>query len=153
MIGSTAQFLSGQLSAFSKSWQAEHADALACWEMEGRIKVAVALFEVIRDFDERLAREALEGTITWDRALADEIRTLYASWERLTIHLIPQLKAASAKGFTVEGSEAFKSAVLDVRSVLNISLDRLEESARQAREGKTRPLAEVADGIRRRLGA
>jgi hypothetical protein len=153
MIGSTAQFLSGPLSAFSESWREGHANALACWEIEGRIKVAVAIFEVIRDFDERLARDALSGAVTWDRTLADEIRKLYAAWEKLTIHIVPQLKAASARGFVVEGSEAFKTAVLDVRSVLNFSLDRLEESARQVREGKTRPLAEVADGIRRRLGA
>ena len=153
MIGSTAQFLSGQLSAFSESWRDEHANALACWEIEGRVKVALALFEVIRDFDERVARDALAGAVTWDRALADEIRKLYAGWEKLTVHILPQLKALAGEGFNVEGGEAFKAAVLDVRSVLNCSLDRLEESARQAREGKTRPLAEVADGIRRRLGA
>jgi hypothetical protein len=153
MAVSTTQFLNGQLAAYSESWQDEHASALACWELEARIKLAVALFEIIRDFDERLARDALAGKMQWDRPLADEIRELYAAWEKPTARIVPQLLEMSKGGFVVEGEEAFKGAVLDARSMLSFSLDRLEESARQAREGKTRSLAEVADGIRRRLGA
>jgi hypothetical protein len=52
-----------------------------------------------------------------------------------------------------EVAESFRDAILDARSILHLTLDQLEESARQLRAGQRRTMAEVVDGIRRRMGA
>lgn len=149
----TTRFLTDQLQAYAESWQNDHDDALACWELEGRIKIALVLFGMIRDLDERLAKDPGVASATSNPSLSAELRKLYLQWERPTPHIAAQLKALWAKGFKVEGGDEFKDAVLDARCLLRISTDQLDESARQLTDGKRRTMAEVADGVRRRLGA
>ncbi len=60
-----------------------------------------------------------------------------------------QIDSLQASGASVKGAQEFKQAVLLARAVLDISLDRLEQSARQARDGRLRSVGEIRDELRR----
>lgn len=147
------RFLRALTDGFVAASEHDKLDALKPWELELRFSNALMIYQAIVDFDERVAQEVLAGHVADDRALADGIRTLYGDWERQSPSLVARLKVAEAAGEKLAGAEPFKEAVLDVRSVLSLTLDQLDESARQFRSGQKRSMGEVVDAIRRRVGA
>jgi hypothetical protein len=147
MTGTTPEFLAGQLGAYTESWQRGHADALACWELEARLEVALALFHVVRRVDEEMARQVAAGQLVWDARAIDQIRQFYRLWEAPTASVLRRVDDLSAKGFVVDRSDDFTRAALQARATLSIPLDRLDESARQARDGAVRPLGEIRDEL------
>lgn len=151
MSGTTAHFLSTQLDAYTESWHRDHFDALSCWELEARLDVALALFHVIRRIDEVMSQQVAAGRLRWENSVANELVNFYRIWEGPAAQIEARISDLRSKGFKVEGSEEFQQAALQARSTLNISLDRLEHSARQAREGKLRPLGEIRDELRHRF--
>ena len=153
MFDSTFSFLDAQVGALLRAVAAGALDAIPAWELQVRLNVAVAAHRGISDLDEHLADENLKSAGPLDRDLAEQVRTLYADWDRAITPLVHRLKALESAGVKLTGSEPFKDAVLDARSILSLSLDQLDESARQLREGSRRSMPEVVDGIRRRLGA
>jgi len=148
MSGATTHFLSDQLDAYTESWQRDHADALACWELEARLEIAVALFHAIQRIDAEMSRQLAASGLTWDRPAAERLLHFYRLWEAPSAQISRRIGELRTKGFAVNGEDAFRRAVLEARSTLGISLDRLEHSARQAREGTLRPLGEIRDELR-----
>lgn len=153
MTRTTHHFLTGQLDAYSESWQHDHADALACWELEARLEIALALFHVIRRIDQEMAQQVEARRLNWDASTVDQLLNFYRTWEAPSAQIVARIAELESKGFAVRGAEEFRRAALEARSTLNISLDRLEHSAQQAREGKLRPLGEVRDELRRQSDA
>jgi hypothetical protein len=153
MTGTTHHFLTGQLDAYSESWQHDHADALACWEMEARLEIALALFHVIRRIDHEMSQQVEAHRLSWDPPTVDRLLHFYRTWEAPAPRIVARIADLQSKGFVVRGAEEFRRATLEARGTLNISLDRLEHSAQQAREGKLRPLGEVRNELRRQSDA
>ena len=153
MVETISRFVTDQLRAYNESGDAQGPAPLDCWDVEARIRVALAIFQVISDLDERLARTVMAQGGKFDRGTSEQIRELYAAWERPAARIVPQLKALRKAGTKVEGGDAFVNAVLEARSMLHLSLDELDETAAQLRRGEKRTMAEVMDGVRRRLGA
>jgi hypothetical protein len=149
MGGSTTQFLSDQLDSYTESWQRDHADALACWELEARLKIALGLFQAIRLVDQEMSQAVAEGRLSWDAVTTERLVGFYRSWEAPAGAIVRRARDLRSRGFEVEGAVEFERAALEAKGTLNISLDRLEQSARQAREGKLRPLGEIRDELRR----
>lgn len=148
MSGATTHFLSDQLDAYTESWQRDHADALACWELESRLEIALTLFHVIQRIDQEMSQHFAASGLNWDPTAADELLKFYRTWEAPSTQIAGRISERGAKGFVVNGADAFRRATLEARSALGISLDRIEHSARQAREGKLRPLGEVRNELR-----
>jgi hypothetical protein len=148
MSETTAHFLSGQLDAYTESWHHDHIDALACWELEARLEVALALFHVIRRMDEEMCQQVAAGRLRWDVPAADQLLGFYRAWEAPADQIADRVSALRAKGFEVQGGQAFEQATLQAKSTLNIPMDRLEHSAQQAQEGKLRPVGEVRNELR-----
>jgi hypothetical protein len=153
MCDSHFQFLAAQIDAYARSIEETDPGAFECWDLHFRLRVGVTLHAAIAELDERLAAEALAGQLPYDRTVSERIRKLYADWERPSARMVPRLKELWSKGCQVETGDEFKSAVLDARSMLTLSLDQLDESARQLKAGMRRSMAEVVDGVRRRMGA
>jgi hypothetical protein len=152
MVEAISRFVTDQLVTYDNSVSRDQANPPDRWNVEARIIVAMAIFEVIEGLDRRLA-QVTEPDPVADRALSNRIRDLYATWERPAAKIVPQLKALWKQGVTVDGGDAFADAVLEARSMLSISLEELDERAAQLRRGEKRTMAEVMDGVRRRLGA
>jgi len=153
MLDSHFQFLDAQIDAYARSLESTDLNALDCWDLHLRLRVAVALHSAISELDERLAAEVLASRLPYDRAVSERLRKLYADWERPSTRIVPRLKELWGKGCQVQSGDDFKNAVLDARSMLALSLDQLDESARQLKAGMRRSMAEVVDGVRRRMGA
>lgn len=153
MSGATTHFLSSQLDAYTESWHHDHVDALACWELEARLDVALALFHVIQRIDEEMSQQVAAGRLNWEESAADQLLAFYRTWEAPAAQIAAKIADLRSKGFEVQGSAEFQRAVLQAKSTFDISLDRLTHSAQQAREGKLRPLGEIRDELRRRNDA
>ena len=147
------RFLAGLIRAYATASSADSSEPVATWELGARLEVACELHAAIAAFDQRIAQDVLAGRAPDDRAVALQVRDLYADWERHAARWVARLRAAEAAGDNVACAERFKAAVLDARSVLSLTLDQLDESARQLKHGQKRSMAEVVDGLRRRLGA
>jgi hypothetical protein len=153
MVETISRFVTDQLRAYDESNASQDPTSIDRWDVEARIKVAMAIFQVINDLDERLARDAISQGSNFDRRTSERIRELYAAWERPAARIVLQLKALWTRGMEVEGGDAFADAVLEARSMLHFSLDELDQRAAQLQRGEKRTMAEVMDGVRRRLGA
>lgn len=153
MVETISRFVTDQLRAYDQSSVSQDLSALDGWDVEARIRVALAIFQVISDLDQRLARDVMTRGDDFDRSTSERIRELYAAWERPAARIVPHLKSLWKRGIQVEGAEAFADAVLEARSMVHLSLGELDEAAAQLRRGEKRTMAEVMDGVRRRLGA
>lgn len=153
MVASTTQYLRHQLAGYSRGWESDRATALAAWELEARLKTALALFDHVRRLDEQMTAELVAAGTTWTPELAEQLMTFYREWERPTTEIARRIADLQAKGQPVEGADEFRAAALRARSTLNISLEKLERSVREADQGKLRPLGEIRDELRRQADA
>jgi len=117
--------------------------------LEARLNTALALFDHVRRIDQQRTAELAASGKCWTRESAAALAELYREWEAPSKMIAEQIASLEASGGLVKGAEAFKQAVLEARSVLDISLDRLEQSARQARAGRLRSVGDIRDELRR----
>lgn len=153
MVAATSEYLRHQLAGYAQGWTSNLPESLAAWELEARLNTALALFDHVRRIDQQRTAELSASGQTWTRESAADLTELYREWEVPTMIIAEQLASLEASGATVKGAEAFKQAVLVARSILDISLDRLEQSARQARDGRLRSVGEIRDELRRQVDA
>jgi hypothetical protein len=153
MVATTKQYLRHQLTGYSEGWESDRAAALAVWELEARLKTALALFDHVRRLDEQMTAELIATGATWTSESAEQLMAFYREWERPTPQIAKQISQLQSEGHRVEGADEFRAATLYARSNLNISLEKLERSVREADEGKLRPLGEIRDELRRRADA
>jgi hypothetical protein len=153
MVAATSDYLRHQLAGYAQGWNSDRHESLATWELEARLKTALALFEHVRRFDQQRTSELSASGGTWTRESAEALIELYRDWEAPSATIADQIAALESKGLVVQGAEEFKQAVLQARAALGISLDRLDHSARPARDGKLRTVGEIRNEPRRQADA
>jgi hypothetical protein len=153
MVAPTTEYLHHQLTGYSRGWESDRAAVLAAWELEARLKTALALFDHVRRLDEQMTAQLVAAGTTWTPESAEWLMAFYRDWERPTSQIAKRIAELQAQGQPVEGADEFRAATLRARSTLNISLEKLERSVREADEGKLRPLGEIRDELRRRADA
>lgn len=152
MMTST-NFLREQLEANVQAWKYDHDRAMACWEMEARLKLVMSLYEVIQTIDRHWGQETRSDSATFDEAAAGQIGDLYRIWLKPSQEVIRIIANLRRQGYAIEGADAFEQAYAATRGLLDIPIERVLRASRQVTEGKGRPAAEVKDELRRRLGA
>ena len=153
MVAATTEYLRHQLTGYARGWESDRATAVAVWELEARLKTALALFDHVRRLDEQMTADLVAAGTTWTPESAEQLLALYREWERPTPEIAKRIADLQAKGHGVEGADEFRAATLRARSTLDVSLEKLEHSVRDADEGKLRPLGEIRDELRRRADA
>jgi hypothetical protein len=153
MVAATTVYLQHQLAGYSRAWESDRASALANWDLEARIRTALTLFEHVRRLDEQMTADIGSAGTSWTPQSAEQLLSFYRDWERPTRQIAERIAELQAKGVRVEGGDDFRVATLHARSTLNTSLEKLERSARDADEGKLRPLGEIRDELRRQADA
>jgi hypothetical protein len=153
MVAATSDYLRHQLAGYAQGWKSDRRESLSAWELEARLKTALALFDHVRRIDQQRTAELSVSGETWAHDSAAALTELYRDWETPSQMIAEQIESLQASGASVEGAEEFKQAVLLARAVLDVSLDRLEHSARQSREGKLRSVGEIRDELRRQADA
>jgi hypothetical protein len=149
MVAATSEYLRHQLAGYAEGWKSDLRGSLAAWELEARLRTALALFDHVRRIDQQRTAELSAREETWTRESSAALTELYREWEAPSTMIAEQIASPQASGASVKGAEEFKQAVLQARAVLDVSLDGLEQSARQAREGRLRSVWEIRDELRR----
>jgi hypothetical protein len=153
MVAATSDYLRLQLAGYAEAWKSDRQTWLEAWELEARLKTALALFDHVRRIDQQRTAELSAGGEPWTRESAAALTALYRDWEAPSATIAEQIASLQSKGVSVKGAEEFQQAVLLARTVLDVALDRLEQSARQAREGRLRSVGEIRDELRRQADA
>ena len=149
MVAATSEYLRHQLAGYAEGWKSDLRGSLAARELEARLRTALALFDHIWRIDQQRTAERTATGETWTRESSAALTELYREWETPSTVIAEQIASVQASGASVKGVEEFKQAVLQARAVLDVSLDGLEQSARQAREGRLRSVGEIRDELRR----
>jgi hypothetical protein len=148
----TSAYLHHQLRAYNESWSRDHAQAMACWELESRIRLAITFYDLI---EQRAANGAANKSADGNPARDEEIRdlhALYSEWFAPSSEVLNAVAALEAQGYHVEGAEDFRARSERAQKFLVFAPDRVIQSLHDLAEGKYRPLAEVRDELRRRSG-
>ena len=83
------------------------------------------------------------------RQLEARYRVLQETFGRIA----SALAGVEAAGAAPEGADAFRAAKLELDLLCQLSVDRMLQADESLRQGRGRPMAEVRDELRRRLGA
>lgn len=148
-----SHFLQTQLRAYADSWQHDHQQAMACWELESRLKLALMLYELIGAADERRSKEMTEGDAMSREAHLREFNALYAEWLRLSEEMLDVITQFESKGFQVEAAEQYRSVCSQLRGVLALPVEQIIQSLKDLNLRRFRPIGEIRNELRRRSGA
>jgi hypothetical protein len=152
MAGS--RFLHSQLRAYSDSWHCDHEQAMACWELEARLKLAITLHELIVEDDRQRNQAFKSNPSSSDREnYVRDLHSLYSEWFATCNEMLEAISQLEGQGYHVDGAERFAYICGHLRGVLNISADRIMQSLQDLDRGKFRPLAEIRNELRGRAGA
>ena len=126
----------------------------ASWrEVDDLPSVAVALYERTRD-GVRTWEESVSG---WEStAWVEQARSFEARYRKLQAafaRIARVLADSEAGGCLPETTKRFRRAKLNLDLLCQLSVDRMLKSDESLRQGRGRTMAEVRDGLRRRLGA
>ena len=147
ILDSTFAFLEGQLRAYAESWESAPVEVIDAWQLQGRLKVYLDLYEFIRQVDHHWS-EAVHAGAAYRLDEAKSIETLYLAWLRSSDRVAKAIGAAHAKGQPIDGYWHFKDAWLEVRIKTATPIEMFFAAVEET--GGDRPFAEVINEIRRR---
>ena len=124
-----------------------------CRETEDLLAVAVALFEHLK-----------AGVRTWQASVKDwesdawqdDARRLEGRYRKLQAtftRIDAALTRRESEGCLPPNANRFREAKLDLDLLCELSVDRMLKADESQHAGRGRPMAEVRDELRRRLGA
>lgn len=145
-----------QLSLYeeqSESWQRDYVEAEQCKDLEDIIAFGTFVYDRIKHIDAEWSNEMDAAGQVPDEADALAVWNLYANWSRKTEANLKLVGTMEAKGYHVEGVDRYRDAYRDAQLVTSVSIDRFRLSLRHQGEGRTRPLGELRDELRRRADA
>ena len=162
-------YLGRRFAEFTDTWDAgwpaaargglaaDHADAMACRDLEQRVAYALHLYQLATDEADRVGRNMERTGTVYDLPGAKYVESLLTAWVEPAVKAVKQVDAMEAKGYVVERSAEFRAAVLDARVSISIPVERAAAQAeRIAREGlgrNAKTTEELRHELRRRLGA
>lgn len=137
----TASFLGRHVAAYGDGgWPAaDHADAMACRDLEERLAYGLAMHRLVMDEAEAIRRRLAATGAAYDLPAAKRVEQLLTLWLAPAADALAAVEAAEGRGFVVAGAAAFREAVLDARVSTSVPVERAAAiSERIAREGLTR---------------
>lgn len=143
--------LTGQISQYEEALREfSRAEPKTLQEIEEAIAVGVSLYRTVRaevQFFNSQRHDSHEQMLV-------AAREYHRSYERISTQLdllYGLVEPMHERGIPIRGIEKLTSARLELRSILRLSPDRLEESYQSMRAGRLIPLAKVRDELQRRL--
>ena len=125
---------------------------MACWELEGRLKLSIALHEAIRnDLEHRGADIPCKGTPA-DLQHLKELHSLYSEWMNPAPEILFAIKSLESQGYDVAGAAPFRELVGQLRGFLAMTPESITQSMRDLEEGKFLSLEGVRNELRARSG-
>lgn len=150
MMTLTTQFLRGQLDAYSESWKRDHERAMACWELESRLKVALILYDLIVEAAEHRGEELGADFGPARESFLREFDALFRDWLKSAREVQSVLAGLESEGYQVAGSARINEAINEVIRMARFPVDGLIRSLRSMAQGKGRPIAEIRNELRNR---
>ena len=154
-------YLGQRFADYGATWgtgwpAADHADAMACRDLEERLAYGLHLYQLVQDRYQADRARLLASGKAYDLPAAKYVEQLMTLWVAPAAAALRQLDATEAKGFTVERAAEFREAVLDARVSLSIPVERAAEQAEEyARDGfpRGKTTEELRRELRHRMGA
>jgi hypothetical protein len=113
-------------------------------DLEQWVALGLFLYERVMDIDRRWSTDP-------QRIPAAEVQALYRRWHAASEHFLPLIRRLEAAGETLCAAEEFRKAMAFASIQASWDLERIVKSVRQVEQGRTRPMAEVMDELRRRV--
>ncbi len=92
------------VSAYAESWQAEHIEAMNCFDLEEDIQAGIALFRLISEIDTALHCALYRGESIPDSEF-DRVHELYNRWSNPCRMVLKSIEALEAQGYEVRGAK------------------------------------------------
>ncbi len=151
-----ATYLGHRFAEYGTGWpSADHADAMACRDLEERLAYGLQLYQLVQDRYQADRARLLASGAAYDLPAAKYVEQLLSLWVAPAAAALWQIDATEAKGFTVERAAEFRDAVLDVGVSLSIPVERAAAQAEDyARNGvpRGRTTEELRRELRNRMG-
>jgi hypothetical protein len=154
MVAFAADILGIQIDSLrrqSEAWERIAERPAACRELEEVIAFTNFVYE-------RLSRIEEEWSDELDRTGADPklddaraVERLYRNWCERARSNLGHAAVLERAGHEIKGADDLRRAMREVEGILSMPVDRLRRAAESVREGRTRPLGEIRDALRRRL--
>lgn len=130
--------------AADEPWKPDHDKAMACRDIEDLLTDGILLFRRIGEIEANYQRHALAGRDQNIEACVKEIDDLYRAWVDASQRWLMKAEQMSARGFTVEGLDAFRSTIEEAWNLLgNLEVERdmkpLDELVASSRPDNPRP--------------
>jgi len=144
-----------QLAALTQSaTEAASADAAAVTrDVEELTTMSLALYDGMR----RSVRRWQESVMDWDSSAwlpqARQFEARYRKLHEIVGRIAPLLDATESRGIRLDNADAFRASKLDLDLLCQLSVDRMLRADEDFRQQRGRPMAEVRDELRGRLGA
>lgn len=126
------------------SWQQDHLEAMALYDLEDTIALGLAVLARIE------RRRTKTKDVTIDQALA--FAEWYRAWHETSLQFVDAADRFSRHGYEVDGLPVFVSMV----EAVGVSLCRIEsatEALTRLKNGEGISLKAVMDGLRHHLGS
>jgi hypothetical protein len=141
-----SQFLPAQIDCLARqveSYGSDHATAMLCYDVEELMSIYISLFN---ELERGVAKASPRDK--WDQHAVDASLPVYRRLLQVGDGIRTFVRALKAKGYRVEGIEAFLSAYLRTR----IASDTEVNMAAFANGGElnARPIQELVDELRRK---
>lgn len=150
-------YLGRQFAAYGDGWPAsDHADAMACRDLEQAIAYGLHLYQFILVKAEQIdARLAVTGD-AYDLPAAKEVETLFLLWLKPAAVATGHVDAMEAKGYAVDRADEFRRAVIDAEVSTSVPVERAaavcERIAREGYAGSA-TTEDLRRELRNRVGA
>jgi hypothetical protein len=122
-------------------------------DLEDLLAVAVAIFDHLGAGVQRWQASVKDWKSDAWLDEARQFETRYRKLHQAFGHIAQLLAHWESIGTRVEGADAFRKTKLELDLLCQFSVDRLLKADESIHHGRGRPMAEVRDELRRRLGA
>jgi hypothetical protein len=91
-----------------EGWKDDHADAMACYDLEEILRVGVSLYDLIDRRDEYWRLALARGKFSYSKKFDDEIQELFDLWLNACKRVEGFIAALEAKNYVVDGANEFR---------------------------------------------
>ena len=136
----------------SDAWRPDRQE-VSIRELQQVIAFANFLYDRIKRVDEECSAEVAAAGRTPSEEDARAVEGLYAAWARKAEVDLRRASEFEGRGQHIGGLDRFRQAYYEARATLSVPAERARAAARHAQAGRTRPLGDIRDELRRQTGA
>lgn len=109
---------SRQIDIIDEQWQANHLEAMSCWDFEELLRLCVETFERLNREEENWRHSVLCGGHAYSAEEENAFVALYAKWKDLCENFLAPLAHFEGSGFVIECADQFRACIREAEGLL-----------------------------------